>query len=102
MGLFDSAKRFFGTSAATPADDRKLSATTESALGRGLQNLSRGARGWITLAEAARLFSTQEPQMAFGDLDEAGKTALAEFAAQYRCMPQFMPMEGRLYFQRNT
>jgi hypothetical protein len=52
--------------------------------------------------EAARLFSTEEPQYAFGEFDEAGKNRLAQFAGQYRCTPNFMPTEGRLYFVRNA
>jgi hypothetical protein len=68
--------------------------------GAGLITLPAGERGWITLAEAARLFSTEEPQYAFGDFDEAGKTRLAQFTNQYRCTPNFIPPEGRLYFKK--
>jgi hypothetical protein len=66
-----------------------------------VQRLPAGERGWITQAEAAHLFSEQEPQYAFGELDEVGKARLEQFASQYGCTPSFMPMEGRVYFTRN-
>jgi hypothetical protein len=96
----DWARQFFGSSGATPADARRLSATSVDALGTSLRGLPAGERGWITLAEAARLFSAQEPQYAFGEMDDDGNARLAEFAAQHRCLPEFMPTEGRLYFRR--
>jgi hypothetical protein len=101
MGLGDALKKIFGTSDATPADVPQLSGGTENALGSSLQRLPSGERGWITLAEAARLFSAEEPQYAFGEFDEAGKSRLAQFANQYRCTPNFMPTEGRLYFKKS-
>jgi hypothetical protein len=102
MGLFNWFKEFFSSADATPADERRLSGASEGALASSLQNLRPGERGWTTLAEAARLFSTQEAQSAFGDFDDAGKTHLAQFAAGYRCRPDFRPTEGRLYFRRNA
>jgi hypothetical protein len=102
MGLMDWVKNTFGSSNATPADLRRLSATSECALGSSLQSLPVGERGWITLAEAARLFSIEDPQYAFGEMDDAGKLRLEQFSAQHRCSPQFMPTEGRLYFTRNS
>lgn len=102
MGLGDWLKNIFGSGNATPPDATRLSVTSENSLGSSLQSLPAGERGWITLAEAARLFSTEEPQYAFGDFDEAGKSRLAQFANQYRCTPNFMPTEGRLYFMRNA
>ncbi len=102
MGLGDWLKNIFGSGNAIPPDATRLSVTSENSLGSSLQSLPAGERGWITLAEAARLFSTEEPQYAFGDFDEAGKSRLAQFANQYRCTPNFMPTEGRLYFARNA
>jgi hypothetical protein len=102
MGLRDLLKRIFGSANATPPDAPKLSVTSESALGSSLQSLRAGERGWITLAEAARLFSTEGSQYAFGELDEKGKARLAQFASQYRCTPNFMPTEGRVYFTRDA
>ena len=41
---------------------------------------------------------------AFGEMDEAGKGNIAEFAAQVtpRCLFEFMPVEGRVYFIRKA
>jgi hypothetical protein len=102
MGLRDLLKKIFGSANATPPDVTRLSGTSENSLGSSLQSLPAGERGWITLAEAACLFSTEESQYAFGDFDEAGKSRLAQFASQYRCAPNFMPTEGRVYFVRNA
>jgi hypothetical protein len=102
MGLRDLLKKIFGSGNATPPDATRLSGTSENSLGSSLQSLPAGERGWITLAEAACLFSTEESQYAFGDYDEVGKSRLAQFASQYRCAPIFMPTEGRLYFARNA
>ncbi len=52
------------------------------------------------MARAAALFSRQEGQYAFGELDEGGKTRLAEFAAQCRSLLDFRPTEGRIYFTK--
>jgi hypothetical protein len=43
------------------------------------------------MAQAAALFSHEEGQYAFGELDDDGKTRLAQFAAQYRSTPDFRP-----------
>jgi hypothetical protein len=101
MGLGDFLGRIFALSNTTPPNAPKLSGTSESALGSSVQRLPEGERGWITQAEAAHLFSNQDPQYAFGELDEAGKARLEQFASQYRCTPNFMPTEGRVYFTRN-
>ena len=53
------------------------------------------------MAKAAAVFSHEEGQYAFGELDENGRTRLAEFAAQYRLMPDFRPAEGRMYFKKS-
>jgi hypothetical protein len=100
MGLGDLLGRIFGSTSATPPDAPKLSGTSESALGSSVQRLPAGERGWITQAEAAHLFSEQEPQYAFDELDEVGKARLEQFAIRYGCTPDFMPVEGRVYFTR--
>ena len=64
------------------------------------KKLSDGERGWIPLAQAALLFSTEDRQYAFGELDDAGKNRLAMFAADHRCTPDFRPTEGRMYFRK--
>jgi hypothetical protein len=101
MGFVDWLKTIFGPAAATVADERPLSGESESALASSLQRLPVGERGWIPLADAARLFSTQEREYAFGDFDDEGKNRLAEFAAEHRCLPDFRPVEHRLYFRKS-
>ena len=41
---------------------------------------------------------------AFGEMDEAGKSNIADFAAHVtpRCLFEFMPVEGRVYFIRKA
>ena len=102
MGFGDVLKKFFGAAAATPPDAPRLSATNESALASSLQHLLEGERGWITFPEAARLFSAAELAYAFGEMDDPGKLRLEQFSAGQRCSPQFMPVEGRVYFTRNA
>jgi hypothetical protein len=98
MGFVHWLKTIFGSSAATLADQRPLNGASESALASSLQGLPVGDRGWIPLADAARLFSTQEREYAFGEFDDEGQNRLARFAAEHRCLPDFRPVERRLYF----
>ena len=79
-----------------------LDGASESTLASSLQRLPVGERGWIPLADAAGLFSTQEREYAFGEFDDEGKNRLAQFAAEHRCLPDFRPVEGRLYFRKNS
>jgi hypothetical protein len=50
------------------------------------------------LSEATRLFSNQQSEYAFGEIDEEGKLRIREFASECGCDYQFMPTEGRVYF----
>jgi hypothetical protein len=45
-----------------------------------------------------------DEQYAFGEMDEAGKRNLAEFAAEseHRCAFDIMPFERRVYFTRKA
>jgi hypothetical protein len=56
------------------------------------------------LSEARALFSSMDEQYAFGEMDEAGKRNLAEFAAEseHRCAFDIMPFERRVYFTRKA
>jgi hypothetical protein len=99
MGVVDLLRKIFSPANAVPPDAPRLSGASESALGSSLQP---GERGWITLAEAARLFSSERSEYAFGEMDDAGKLRLGQFSAQHHCSPQFMPTEGRVYFTRDT
>jgi len=88
--------------AAVPSDLPRLRAETQSELAASLALLPDREKGWITLAEARRLFSHMDEQYAFGEMDEQGKSGLGEFAAQpdHRSSFQIMPIEGRIYFTR--
>ena len=98
--MFAWLRKILGSANAIPADARRLPATSERALSSSLKNLLQGERGWVTLSEATRLFSTEEPAYAFGEIDDDGKRRLRVFAAACRSEVQFMPTEGRVYFQR--
>jgi hypothetical protein len=73
----------------------------ESIVG-GTSSLPIGEKGWISLRDAWHLFSQVDEQEAFGEMDEAGKRRLGEFAAYstHRSDVSFMPTEGRVYFTR--
>jgi hypothetical protein len=101
MGLGDLFKNIFGLSATIPVDECALSGASEDALATSLEKLADRKCGWIPLAEAAALFSTEDRQYAFGEFDDAGKNRLAAFATDHRCTPDFRPTEGRLYFRKN-
>ena len=98
--MFAWLRKILGSANATPADVCRLPAATERTLSSSLKDLPQGERGWIALSEAARLFSTEEPQDAFGEMDDDGKRKIGVFAAACRAEVQFMPTEGRVYFQR--
>jgi hypothetical protein len=95
-------RKLFGSADAIPADVARLPATSERALSSSLNNLRSEERGWIALSEAARLFSNEGPDYAFGEMDDEGKSRVGEFASECRCEVQFMPSEGRVYFRRGA
>jgi hypothetical protein len=102
LGLLQKIKRFIFEAAVTPPDSRKLDSSSENKLSASLQALPIGEKGWIPLRDAWHLFSRMNEEEAFGEMDDAGKTRLAEFAAYpvHRSEINFMPTEGRLYFTR--
>ncbi len=87
------------TEVSDPEAPVKLDASSKSSLGASIRALAPGRRGWISMSEAARLFSAKDAAYAFGELDEDGNRNLASFAATTpRHRFDFMPVEGRLYF----
>jgi hypothetical protein len=98
MGIMNLAGWLFGADAAAPPDAIKLDGTTEATLARSLSALPPDERGWITFAEARILFSAKATQYAFGETDQDGKRNIESFAAQHRSVINFMPVEGRVYF----
>jgi hypothetical protein len=95
-------EKLFGNAGSMPTDPPRLSAATKGTLSSSLLGLPCGERGWITLIDAARLFSTEEREYAFGEMDDEGKRRLGEFASECRCEVQFMPKEGHVYFRRTS
>ena len=59
MGVGDLLRKIFSPANGAPPDAPRLSGASESALGSSLRSLPAGERGWITFAEAARLFSSE-------------------------------------------
>ena len=102
MGLLQKIKLLIGGDTVPPPDSRKLAASSENELSASLQALPIGEKGWITLRDAWHLFSQMDEEEAFGEMDDPGKTRLAEFAAYpvHRSEINFMPTEGRVYFTR--
>jgi hypothetical protein len=102
MRILDGLKSLLGSNSTNTPPERRLSANSEAALSSSVRTLVIGAKGWITLEEARRLFSPMdEAQYAFGELDETGRSNLGSFAAQNCCKIDLMP-EGRIYFTRQS
>jgi hypothetical protein len=100
MGIRSFLRSIFGAVPAPP-DATRLDGTSEDALALSLSKLSPGKRGWITSAEASILFSSKSAEYAFGETDRAGRRNIETFAAQHVSAITFMPVEGRVYFQRD-
>ena len=77
---------------------RRLDASSKTALASAIGQLPPQDRGWITLEEASRLFSSVRSQYAFGEMDEDGKHNLESFARDVSREFEFWPNENRLYF----
>ena len=100
MSLWQALKSFFYAKSVMPSDVLKLAASTETELSASLRRLLEGERGWITFADARRLFAQMDDQYAFGEMDEKGKNSLLGFAEEHRSVVDMMPVEGRIYFTR--
>ena len=103
MAMFDKLKDLFRPGSPDPPDAFRLDGESVAALAASLKYLPVGERGWITLREAWHLFSPALNQAeAFGELDDAGRKRLEDFAADapHRSDFNFMPVEERLYFTR--
>ena len=102
LGPLKKISRFIFGAALIRPDSRKLDSSSENELSASLQALPIGEKGWISLRDAWHLFSQMNEEEAFGEMDDAGKTRLAEFAAYpvHRSEINFMPTEGRVYFTR--
>jgi len=102
MWSWEKLKAAFTSRTSVPPDARRLNGSSEGVLSASIKLLPLGERGWITLPEAATMFSRMDGQYAFGEMDDEGKANLEAFAAQreHRCDVQFAPIENRAYFIR--
>ena len=102
MAVLDRIKSLLGANSSHALPERRLSANSEAALSSSVRTLVIGAKGWITLQEACRLFSPMdEARYAFGEMDDRGRSNLELFAAQNHCKIDILP-EGRVYFTRQS
>jgi hypothetical protein len=101
MGIRSFIRLIFGAVPAHP-DATRLDGATEGALARSLSQLSPGKRGWISSREARTLFSDKAAQYAFGETDRVGRRNIETFAAKHGAVITFMPVESRIYFERET
>jgi hypothetical protein len=99
MGLLDRLKAFFRLGG-LPSAPRRLDGRSKTLLAASFNVLPDEEPGWITMKEAATLFSSERDAYAFGELDEIGKANLAAFALASGVQFDFMPVEGRLYFMQ--
>jgi hypothetical protein len=68
---------------------RRLDGRSKTLLAASIKALSYETPGWITNKEAKQLFSTMDGQYAFGEIDEAGKGNIADFAAHVTVAQDF-------------
>ena len=105
MGLWDRITSLLSgrPSEAEPSEPR-LSARNESELSASIRELHPGARGWITVKKAGRLFSLMGNEYAFGTMDNKGRAKLEAFAAQdqHRSELTLMLAEKQIYFTRKA
>ena len=99
MGLWDRLGLLFRVLPGPPVR-RILDGRSEPLLKASMRILSGGESGWISMTDAASLFSPSSVNYAFGELDDAGKHNIASFATKAGCVVEFMPIEGRIYFTR--
>jgi hypothetical protein len=102
MGILGRLKSVLGTQPGEPRSPPRLGAESEGVLAASLQRLPPQERAWITMQEARQLFSAADDQYAFGEMDEQGKTRLADFADRNGATFDIMPIEGRVYFTRRS
>ena len=104
MTLWDWWKSLLLRASPSAASTQRLDGRSKALLAASIKMLPYDMPGWITNKEAKQLFSPMEDEYAFGEMDEAGKSNIADFAAHVTpcCSFEFMPVEGRVYFMRNS
>src|SRR5271169_4926332 len=84
-----------------PLATRRLDGRSKELLAASIRMMPCEERGWITIKEAAVLFSPADDEYAFRAMDE-GKRNLASFVAEETRHCRFAFIGGRLYFIRTT
>src|SRR5450432_3995640 len=82
------------------SDAARLDARSNIMFAKALAGLSRSERGWISFADYALLFSTEDIPFAPDFNDSGAVIAAAEFAAAYHCSMEIADAEMRVYFTR--
>ena len=82
-----------------PLATRRLDGRSKELLAASIKMMPYEERGWITIQEAAVLFSPADDEFAFREMD-GGSRNLASFLVEgaYHC--RFAFIGGRLYFTR--
>ena len=104
MRLWDWWKSLLLQGAPSGLSTQRLDGRSKTLLAASIKALPHETPGWITNKEAKQLFSPMEDDYAFGEMDEVGKSNIADFAAHVTpsCSFEFMPVEGRVYFIRKA
>jgi len=104
MSLWGRWKSLWSRGSHSGPSTQRLDGRSKALLAASIKVLPYEMPGWITNKEAKQLFSPMEDEAAFGEMDEAGKSNIADFAAHVtpRCSFEFIPVEGRVYFMRNS
>ena len=102
MGWLSQLKSLLSRDSVPPPAPQRLDGRSKALLAASIKMLPYDEPGWITMKEAGALFSPNEGEYAFGEMDEVGKRNLATFAAEATpgCLFEFMPVEDRVYFIR--
>jgi hypothetical protein len=98
VGLMEQLKSLLPRSNEPPAT-RRLDGSSKELLAISIKKIPYEERGWITIQEAAALFSAADDEYAFRKMD-GGMRNLSSFMAEttYCCCFEFI--DGRLYFFR--
>jgi hypothetical protein len=100
MGLMDQLKSGV-RSPDEPLPTRRLDGSTKESLAASIRMIPDEECGWITLKEAAILFSSEDDEYAFREID-GGTQNLAVFVAEESRRCRFGFVEGQLYFTRTS
>ena len=101
VSLLEQLKSLFHRSDDEPSATRRLDGSSKELLAASIRMTPYEESGWITIKEAAVLFSPADDEYAFRAMDE-GKRNLASFVTEETHHCRFEFREGRIYFIRTT